>query len=282
MLTLEITQKRDRIGLLKQVPQEEHCSNLITEPFRMMVDGRVRAIYLPNQPLQELYHAVRQLDKKAFGATARMSGVSGGFSRTFGFSPRDPVLQHNFCTRARLHREYPTIASTLTRYAGELSRIYRALLPEEHDHQRKLVEQNVREHWRLPDSPFTSGIVNWNNPLQYHYDAGNFENTWSVMAVFKKDVDGGHLIIPDFDVKVELGHCSLFLFDGQADLHGVTPILKRHWDAHRYSIVYYALEKMCQCTTPAEEIRYAQKSRTETEMNRARNDRERKAKGHVE
>lgn len=282
MLTLEVVQKRDRTGLLKQVPQEEHCSNLVTEPFRLMVDGAVRAIYLPNQPIQEMYHAVRKLDKKAFGATSRMSGIAGGFSRTFGFAPRDPVRQHNFCTRARLHREYPSVANTLLAYAEHLGKIYRALLPEGYDSQRALVEKAVREHWRMPNSPFTSGIVNWNNPLQYHYDAGNFEGTWSVMAVFKKDVDGGHLILPDYDVKVELGHCSLFLFDGQADIHGVTPILKRHWDAHRYSVVYYALEKMCVCTTPAEEVRYAQKSRTDTELKRFRADKEKREKGRIE
>lgn len=269
MRTLEIKTKYDRIDLLRASPQESDCRNLITESFKMIVDGKVRAVYLTDQPLSLLYSAVSKLDKKSFGISRRLAGIAGGFSRTFGYAPRDPLRQHDYCTRTALYRQKPDVAKVLTEHAEHLSSIYRSVFPESHESQTNLIKNTVRPEWVMPGGIFTSGIVNWNNPLQYHYDAGNFEDTWSVMCVFKKKTDGGHLIIPDFDVKVELAHSSIFLFDGQQDLHGVTPIIKREEDSHRYSVVYYALSRMCKCKSPTEELKHAQKSRTETEMKRA-------------
>src|SRR5260221_500728 len=122
----------------------------------------------------------------------------------------------------------------------------------------------------MPGSVFTSGIINQDNPLQYHYDAGNFEGTWSVMAVFKEQVSGGHLILPEFNVKLACQDSSIVVFDGQSELHGVSPIRKMAEEAYRFSVVFYALEALCKCGTPKEELRRAQIQRTKVEMKRAK------------
>ena len=46
------------------------------------------------------------------------------------------------------------------------------------------------------------------------------------MLGIKKWITGGHLVIPEYDVALEISDGSMCLFDGQAHIHGVTPIKK--------------------------------------------------------
>lgn len=264
MLKLEVT-SADRADLYRKAPLEEHCTNLVNESFELFYDGQRKAVYLTGQPLEKLREAVLKVTK--IHSNRRQSGVPSQ-SRIFGFSPRMPVQQRDYCSVATLNREYPETASTLFDFAQHFSKIYEAVFPEKYAHSQ-LMMKNLLPEWKIRDSVFTSGIINLDNPLQYHYDAGNFEGTWSVMAVFKKNTAGGHLILPEYNVKVACADSSLFIFDGQSELHGVTPIIKTAQDGYRYSVVYYALEALCRCGTPKEELRRAQVSRTKVEMKRA-------------
>ena len=132
-----------------------------------------------------------------------------------------------------------------------------------------LAEEKIPHEYRLHGTAFTSGIVNENNPLKYHYDAGNFRGVWSGMIVFKSGIEGGHLALPEFGLGVELCDRSLFLFDGQGILHGVTPIVRTRPDAKRYSIVYYSLQNMWSCRPLGEELDRIRQKRTEREAKRA-------------
>ena len=88
------------------------------------------------------------------------------------------------------------------------------------------------------------------------------------MVVFKGDVDGGHLVIPELDISLEVADNSLTIFDGQDLLHGVSPIEYRHEQSYRYSVVYYSLERMWQCMTVDEEIARIRTKKMEREINR--------------
>lgn len=120
----------------------------------------------------------------------------------------------------------------------------------------------------IQDSAFTSGIINKNNPLKYHFDRGNFVDVWSNMLVFKHRIEGGFLSCPEFDIGFELKHNSLLMFDGQGILHGVTPIKRHGPESYRYSIVYYSMRQMWQCRPLGEEIDRIRKKKTERERKR--------------
>jgi hypothetical protein len=122
--------------------------------------------------------------------------------------------------------------------------------------------------WTIGGSPFTSGIVNKNNQLKYHFDAGNFKGVLSNMVVFKKDVDGGHLVIPELDIALEVADNTLTIFNGQEILHGVSTIEYKNEQAYRYSIVYYSLEQMWKCEPLGDEIKRIRKIKTEREKKR--------------
>ena len=109
--------------------------------------------------------------------------------------------------------------------------------------------------------------MNKNNPLKYHLDSGNFKGVLSNMIVFKKGTSGGHLVIPQLDLALEVVDNSLTIFNGQEILHGVSPIEYDETDGYRYSVVYYSLEQMWKCDPIDDEIVRIRQMKTEREIN---------------
>lgn len=197
----------------------------------------------------------------------RTSGLPST-SRIFGYSPR-VAIRNDFCTATALAVEQPDYHAVITEYAAKVADYYRRLNPDLYQAHDQTTTEHVADTWRIKDSPFTSGIINKNNPLKYHFDTGNFADVWSCMLVFKGDVDGGFLSVPEYGLGFELKNNSLFMFDGQGLMHGVTPIRKNSRNAFRYSIVYYSLRQMWNCLPITDELLRIRQKRTEREEKRA-------------
>ena len=116
---------------------------------------------------------------------------------------------------------------------------------------------------------FTSGICNYNNPLRLHYDKGNFPGSWSAMFAFTHSIRGGNLVLPGYRVAFRFNKPSFIIFDGQKNLHGVTPIKYLGKSGFRYSVVYYAMQGMCRCLSTGEELERIRVVKTGRERKRA-------------
>ena len=160
--------------------------------------------------------------------------------------------------------DHPQEHAAICNMAPFIDQQYKKFFPEVHAKHREAAT-TVREQWTLPNSVFTSGIVNHNNPLRYHFDSGNFSQVCSAMIGFRHKTQGGYLACPELGISFEIGDCSLILFDGQKLLHGVTPIKRMAEDAFRYTIVYYSLRDMWHCKTVQDEVDAERKRRTTTE-----------------
>lgn len=134
-----------------------------------------------------------------------------------------------------------------------MSRIYRAINPKLYERHHEL-SKRVNPDYIINNAIYTSGIVNKNNPLFYHFDSGNFKNVWSGMITFKQDIEGGDLHFPGLNIKFVLNDNAVIFFDGQSLVHGVTPIVMQNKDAYRYTTVYYSMEQMCKCLSMKEEL----------------------------
>jgi hypothetical protein len=231
--------------------------------LRDEASGRVRVVYLVlsddcNEIVQSLRSIQFEIDERASGMLSQ--------SRIFGYRPRI-TIRDDFCTTAALAREHPFAYKLISSYAAKVSDYYHQFNPELFiEHQR--IVGRVLPEWRLEGSVFTSGIINKNNPLPYHFDQGNFQDVWSNMLVFKHQIGEGYLSVPEYDIGFEVAHNSLLMFDGQNILHGVTPIYLEGPEAFRYSIVYYSLKSMWNCLSPDEEVRRIQRLRTSREEKR--------------
>lgn len=244
---------------------EADYDTLITRPSIICdpnEDGRVKIVYLELE--DDCTDLVNVLNRIGYPKDSRTDGLVSQ-SRTIGYQPRVP-LRRDFCTSASLSNDDPQGHAIVTEYANKVAQYYQQYNPSLYQQHQQEVE-SVLPEWRMENSIFTSGIINKDNPLLYHFDSGNFKNVWSNMLVFKKDVSGGYLSCPEFNIGFELKNNSLLMFDGQNILHGVTPISRLKKNGHRYSIVFYSLQQMWHCNTPGEELKRIKKVRTEREEN---------------
>lgn len=243
----------------------DDCS-LVQHESALIFDAATRElviVYLVlNDDCRDVETAVQRIN---YMEGTRASGMRSR-ARVFGNQPRS-LPRRDFCNSASLSREDPAANEIISAYADKVATYYEQYNPDRYAKHAATTERVLPE-WRLKKSPFTSGIVNRNNPLPYHFDSGNFADVWSNMLVFKRGITGGYLAVPQYDVAFALPNNSLLMFDGQGLLHGVTPFTMQDENSYRYSIVYYSLKQMWQCLPITEEVIRAQKRRADREYRR--------------
>lgn len=192
------------------------------------------------------------------------------YSRTFGFSPRRPVMGREACHTTSLTRDFPHVAALLERYADQFSEWIAAVDPAIVLAGQAALSE-VLPDWRMGDAKlWTSGVINDTAQLPYHRDGFNFP-TWSAMPVVRRGTRGGHLHLPEYNLVIPCGDATVTYFEGHRLVHGVTPITRLHRasDDYRVSVVYYALRGMKNCREYAEETVYGRTARTQREQEMA-------------
>jgi len=232
-------------GLL--VPERE--PNVTTAEL-LVENGEPVLAYLPlPEGVGELRAAVRAIP---YGETVRQATGLRNKSTVFGMSPRKLYQKRESCRPTALAVERPDEHAVLV-WLGDLCReMLEDLAPEVVARDRMTMEP-VEPEWRLADrSTWTSGVVNNTTVLPYHVDGANFP-TWSAMPVLRRDVVGGHLHLPEYDLTVACRDGWVVAFNGHDLIHGVTPMRTTSADAYRISVVYYSLRGMKDCFTYAVE-----------------------------
>lgn len=240
----------DTKALLRSSARESDTEIVFDEPGVYCQSDVPRVIYgrFPGS-LDPLRYAVTSIE---YHESTRNRGLKSR-SRIFGYKPRAPLRQ-DFCSATSMAVQFGKQQEILREYGERIAATYRDWAPDLYAHHLRELEA-VRPEWILRGTPFTSGIVNKDNPLKYHFDTGNFKNCFSCMLVLRQNVEGGYLSLPQYNARWLLEDGAYFLFDGQAILHGVTPMKLLNAKAYRYSVVYYALKAMANCGTSEEELR---------------------------
>lgn len=268
----EITLKRkadfdSKVLQYKSVLESDY--NLFIDEDTIIRDydsGEIVIVYLKlTDDLSELRDSVVNL-KYAKGR--RTAGLKTQ-DKVFGFMQRLGVA-NDYCSTAVFAKSNPKEHSIVCNFGENLSKLYEKYVPEIYKQHQEIVFDKVKPQWVIKNSVFTSGIINKNNQLNYHFDRGNFKNVYSNMIAFKKNMLGGHLSIPEYEVGLEISDSSVTLFDGQKILHGVTPLKFLSEDSYRYTLVYYSLEQMWKCETPQQELARVKKLKTESAKKRLR------------
>lgn len=266
-----LTLKKKEINLheyVKRSALETDYERLIEEPCVLVDadDGQVKVIYDKLEGI-DTAPVVRALRHLKYHEGARSRGLIST-SRIFGYRPR-LEMRGDFCSSTSMATEFPEEHKLVTDLARLLEPYYEKYAPAGYARHKALADEKVKTAYRINgDSIFTSGIINKNNPLKYHFDTGNFRDVYSCMVVFKHDIGGGYLSCPAYGVAFKLPHNSIFLFDGQSILHGVTPIQRLSQDAYRYSVVYYSLKRMWQCLEIDDELARVRSKKTQRERAR--------------
>lgn len=217
-------------------------------------------IYVDGVPVV-LYASLKDFDTSALRWAVQSMKINKGKrsrglqseSSVFGYSPRVPMRQ-DYCRISEMAKKYPKQHYIITNFINQVVELYQKYFPDVYAKHQEVVSEKILEEYKIGNTPFTSGVVNRNNQLKYHFDYGNFEGMLSNMVVFKKGVDGGHLCIPALDIALEVGDNTITIFNGQDILHGVSDINFYKEGAYRYSVVYYSLEQMWKCEPLDDEV----------------------------
>lgn len=268
MNVLELNKTKLKIDeYRKRSAKEEDFEIFIKESSIIKVNNNIEIVYIDNveQDLNEIFEAIQNIK---YAKSTRTNGLIST-SRIFGYAPRN-ITRNQPCRITSLATEFPKqhfIVEKAAMIAKKYYEKYNAKKAEEH---MNLTIEKILPQYRIGETMYTSGIINENNPLKYHYDSGNFVGTWSAMFAFRKKTEGGYLSIPELNVGIEIKNNSLLLFDGQSLLHGVTPIKMLSKDAKRYTIVYYSLKQMWNCKPLNEEIIEMRNRRNQIERNKVK------------
>lgn len=265
MRTIEIRGKDIDLKSYKARSAYEPDASTFIDFDCLITDGNKPVILYKKLDIDtsRLRRAVRSIK---YATSTRTNGLKTT-SAIFGYRPR-VVLRNDYCTATAMATQDKANHDIIAGFASELTQYYKEYFPEIFSTHTEMVEARVKGDWVIPGSPFTSGIVNKNNPLKYHHDSGNFKGVLSNMVVFKRDTKGGHLSCPEYDLMFECADNTVVIFDGQSILHGVTPIQHMTKDAYRYSVVYYSLEQMWKCDTVDEELVRIRAKKLERELKR--------------
>jgi hypothetical protein len=269
MQTLSIQKKKiDFKNYVQRRASETDCKTLIKDEFKLIDQqtGKIVCLYVLPQEDDRLDELFRTCLEVKYTKNFRTNGLATT-SRIFGYNPRN-AIRKDFCSVSSLANEDQTQHEKILAGGAIAAKYYALHNKELYDNHLVTTQKKVVSDFQYPDLPFTSGIINDNNPLSYHFDSGNYNEVWSAMIVLKKDIKGGYLSMPEYDIMCEVKDKSIFFFDGQNILHGVTPITKLKADSRRFSIVYYSLKNMWNCLPLREEIARARNRRQLVETNR--------------
>lgn len=262
-IRLKSRKKLDPSSFIRRTALDKDYNELIKENVIVYEDDNPVIVYIIAKEIPQKY--VETVKSIKYAVNKRLAGLVTR-SKIFGYMPREQVRK-DFCSSTSFSVEDPDNHKTICDFGKEISKYYRKYCPEMF-HKHKVISTTINPEWKIEDTPFTSGVINQNNMLKYHYDGGNVNDIYSNMVAFKKHCVGGHLSIPEFDIGLDIADRSLLFFDGQDIIHGVTPFKITRAEGYRYTIVYYTLQRMWQCKPISEEIARIKKRKTEREFNR--------------
>jgi hypothetical protein len=246
--------------------KEEDFERLIDEDAIITLNGKKLIVYIAKLE-KRLPRLVDALKRVKYDTSTRTNGLVTT-SKIFGFAPRNVIRNHP-CRAAKFASDQPQEHDLVAQAAYIAEGEYRKHHPEMAERHFEIANTKVRKEYRIGKTMFTSGIINHNNPLRYHFDTGNFEGVASAMFAFKDGIDGGYLSVPEVGLGFACKDHSLTIFDGQALLHGVTPITKLKPNSTRFTVVFYSLKQLWNCETNVDEISKLRSRRAAYECRKA-------------
>jgi hypothetical protein len=270
MKTFELNKIKGCEELIKQTPTKNDYNLVINEDTLFTKNGINVGLYIKidNNQLQGIRNA--SLNTK-YVKTYRTTKALPTQSSVFGSLPRI-ALRNDYCRFSAQTKNEKENANILFSFLPYLTEIYKTYLPTQHEHDLKVIQENVNSDYLIKDkTPFTTANINVNHAIKYHKDTGNFRGNLSNVLILRDGIIGGQLVFPEYGFALAQEDGYLAIFDGQSEIHGVMPIIKTKENPYRASIVYYTLENMKHCYPFKMEVERLQNLASVRANNRASN-----------
>ena len=270
MKTFELNKIKSCEELIKQTPTKNDYNLIISENTLFTKNGVNVGLYIKidNKELQAIRSA--SLSTK-YVKTYRTHQALPTQSSVFGSLPRI-ALRNDYCRFSAQTKNEKENANILFSFLPKLTEIYKTYLPAQHERDLNVIQENVNNDYLIKEkTPFTTANINVNHAIKYHKDTGNFRGNLSNVLILRDGIIGGQLVFPEYGFALAQEDGYLAIFDGQAEIHGVMPIIKTKENPYRASIVYYTLENMKHCYPFKMEVERLQNVASVRANNRANN-----------
>jgi|TARA_B100001093_G_scaffold469173_1_gene489703 hypothetical protein len=191
-------------------------------------------------PKDEMVAEANRVRDKLTSTTSYANQVFSGIAGYFDRYPRIPFGRPTTYTRDN----YDKFEMALP-FLQQLSKGFEDLLPVRYGKQNEACGK-LDSKFIIPGTVFTTATVNKTFRTAYHRDAGDLNEGFSNLTVVSNNgkYSGGHLILPEYKVAVNIRPGDLLLINNHDGIHGNTPMVMESDDAERISFVCYFREKM--------------------------------------
>lgn len=200
-------------------------------------------------------HAVPR--RKTDGTMSKVTRVPKGWeviSGVIGFFERTVRMPYAHKCSWNLHNE--AAFQHLLPLFQQCSGLFSEMVPDRYEAQKSYVDRTHKD-WIIPGTVYTTVTVNKNFRTAAHLDAGDLQAGFSNMAVLcEGNFRGGHLVLPNWRLAVQLGHGDLVMFDAH-EYHGNTQIVPLTKNSMRCTLVMYYRENLVKCGSMEEELNFA-------------------------
>lgn len=248
--------RADPHELIKQVADISHGEIVLDETFIGIDEsGVVQLVYMPLPECKETDMYKSLVKQIKYNTSTRVSGLATT-STVFGYFPPVEIRQKPFCSSTDFAEKNPKENRFLSYYCEKY------IMPLFHEHYADNLNEHmdaiseVKDDWIMKGTIFTGGVINKSNQLNYHIDSQNIKGSINAMCYFTKDMQGGELVLPKYNARLVPKDKYVLLFRNDL-VHGVAPLVELNNDSYRFSIVYYAQNRMQHCGTCAEELEKA-------------------------
>lgn len=256
-------------GLIKQTPSKNDYNLVINEDTLFTKNGVNVGLYIKIS--KEHSKDIRKASLETKYIKTYRTNALPTQSSVFGSLPR-VALRNDYCRFSAQTKNEKTNANILFSFLPHLTEIYKKYLPKQYEHDLNVINENVNNDYIIKDkTPFTTANINVNHAIKYHKDTGNFRGNLSNVLILRDGIIGGELVFPEYGFALAQEDSYLAIFDGQAEIHGVMPIIKTKEKPYRASIVYYTLENMKHCYPFKMEVQRIQNLSTVRANKRANN-----------
>jgi hypothetical protein len=182
MKTFELNKIKSCAELIKQTPTKNDYNLVISENTLFTKNGVNVGLYIKidDNQLQGIRNA--SLNTK-YVKTYRTTKALPTQSSVFGSLPRI-ALRNDYCRFSAQTKNEKENANILFSFLPYLTEIYKTYLPTQHEHDLKVIQENVNSDYLIKEkTPFTTANINVNHAIKYHKDTGNFRGNLSNVLI---------------------------------------------------------------------------------------------------
>ena len=152
MRIIEIQPKEIDISKYKKrTALDSDAEHLINEDTIITTNGMPVLMYCKlKEDLNDLRWAISNIP---YVKDTRTGGLETQ-STIFGYKPKIP-MRSDYCTSTAMCQYYPKQHYIITSFAKNLTKYYEENFPEVYSQHSKVVEEKIKDEWKIDGSPFT-------------------------------------------------------------------------------------------------------------------------------